>query len=134
MKNNQTKSLFFQLDWFILVFVIFIPRLLNLNVFLTPDEPLFFQHAQEFAQGIITGDFSKTLGIGYPGVTVAAIAALPVGLVEDTFKAAIAGRIAVTLLNGTLLLILYGLSRRLLGRWPAFIGVTLLALAPLVLA
>jgi hypothetical protein len=118
----------------LLVFVIFIPRLLNLDVFLTPDEPLFLQHAREFAAGLSQGDFSQTLGIGYPGVTVAWWSAPLVGLAQTELGAYAAGRIVTVLVNGLLFGLVYLLARLLVGRWPAFWGVTLLALDPFTLA
>jgi hypothetical protein len=45
-----------------------------------------------------------------------------------------AGRIVTTLVTGLLLLVMYKLSRLLLGRWPALLGVGLLALDPQFLA
>lgn len=121
-----------RIDW-LLTLLIFIPHLLNLNVFLTPDEPLFLKYAREFARGLTTGDFSLTLGIGYPGVTVAWWTAPVVGLAQTELGAYVAGRIVTALVNSLLLLILYVLARKLLGRWPAFIGVGILALDPFLL-
>jgi 4-amino-4-deoxy-L-arabinose transferase-like glycosyltransferase len=147
-----------KLDGLLLVLLIFIPRLLNLDVFLTADEPLFLDQAREFAAGITTGGLSRTLGIGYPGVTVAAWAAPAVTLMQsigqpellserraDGFlktcqlcpaemRAYAAGRMATACMTGVLLLLLYSLARLLLGRRPAFLGVMLLALDPYSLA
>ncbi len=122
------------MDWVILSLLIFVPRLLNLDVFLTPDEVLFLDHARDFAQGMASGDFSQTLGIGYPGVTVAAWSAPVVYGAATDLAAYTAGRIVTALVTGLLLLAMYRLSRSLLGRWPALWGVGLLALDPLVLA
>jgi 4-amino-4-deoxy-L-arabinose transferase-like glycosyltransferase len=134
--NNQSEiqSPKSKVDWLILLFLIFIPRLLNLDVFLTADEPLFLQQSREFAAGLSSGDFSQTLGIGYPGVTVAWWAAPVVGLAQTEWSAYVAGRIVVVLANGLLLLIMYGLALRLVGRWPAFLSVGLLALDPYTMA
>lgn len=120
-------------DWLLLIPLIFIPRLLNLDVFLTPDEPLFLEHARQFAAGIATGDFRQTLGIGYPGVTTALWAAPVVTLPPTDLGAMVAGRAAIGLLTGLLTLLLYGLAKKLLGRWPALIGVVMLALDPYLL-
>jgi 4-amino-4-deoxy-L-arabinose transferase-like glycosyltransferase len=118
----------------LLLAAIFIPRLLHLDVFLTADEPLFLTHAREFAAGLAAGDFGGTLGIGYPGVTVAWGAASVVGLAHTELGAYTAGRLATAILNGLLLLAIYALGRRLWGRWPATLGVGLLALDPYTLA
>jgi len=123
-----------KLHWLLLVPLIFIPRLLNLDVFLTADEPLFLTHARQFATGMSTGNFSQTLGIGYPGVTVAGWAAPVVNLTQSDMGAYAAGRVVTALLTGLLLVVLYRLAYLLLGRWPAFVGVALLALDPYSLA
>ncbi len=120
-------------EWLLLCALIFISRLLNLDVFLTPDEPLFLEHARAFATGVASGHFSDTLGIGYPGVTVAAVAAWPVSAAATEMGAYAAGRAAVAMLTGLLLVALFALARRLWGCGPAFIGVALLALDPFAL-
>jgi 4-amino-4-deoxy-L-arabinose transferase-like glycosyltransferase len=130
--NHKSK-----IDWLLLALLallIFIPRLLDLDVFLTADEPLFLQHSRDFATGLASGDFGLTLGIGYPGVTVAWWSAPVVGLASTELGAFVAGRVATALMTGLLLLAMYGLARSFLGRWPAFIGVALLALDPYSLA
>ncbi len=118
----------------VLVPLIFIPRLLNLDVFLTPDEPLMLNHAREFMAGLTGGDFSRTLGIGWPGVTVAGWSAPVVGLASTELGAYVAGRMVTAAITGLLLLMIYRLARLLLGRGPALIGVGLLALDPYSLA
>jgi 4-amino-4-deoxy-L-arabinose transferase-like glycosyltransferase len=123
-----------QIAWLILIPTIFVPRLLNLDVFLTIDEPLFLDHARQFAAGLSSGDFIQTLGIGYPGVTVAWWSAPVVGLASTELGAYAAGRFVTAMITGILLLIMYGLSRSLVGRWSAFIGVILLALDPFMLS
>jgi len=127
MKLSQTAHFF-------LLIIIFLPRLLNLDVFLTPDEPLFLKQAQQFAIGLSTGDFSQTLGIGYPAVTVAWWSAPAVSLAQTELGAYTAGRFANGIITGLLLLLIYALACHLLGRRPAFIGVSLLALDPYTLA
>ncbi|MCB0226439.1 MAG: hypothetical protein KDI02_22290, partial [Anaerolineae bacterium] len=122
-----------KLEWLLLVLIIFGPRLINLDRFLTADEPLFLEHAQKFAQAWATGDFRLTAGIGYPGVTVAAWAAPIINLAQTELGQYALGRAATATLTGILLLLLYGLSRELLGRGPALIGVGLLALDPFML-
>jgi 4-amino-4-deoxy-L-arabinose transferase-like glycosyltransferase len=136
LKDTPTKTQIREIEivyFVILILIIFVPRLANLNVFLTADEPLFLEYAQEFAEGLATGDSELTLGIGYPGVTVAWWAAPVVGLAHTELDAYVAGRVMTALVNSLLLLILYALARKLLGKWPAFIGVSLLALDPFIL-
>lgn len=117
-----------------LLFVALIPRLLALDVFLTADEPLFLDQARQFAAGLSSGDFSRTMGIGYPGVTLAWWTAPVVGLTHSDLGAYVAGRIVTALVNALLLLLLYRLARPLLGPWPALLGVGLLALDPYTMA
>jgi hypothetical protein len=121
------------LKWFILLLTIFLPRLLTLDHFLTADEPLFLQHAQAFAAGVTSGDFGQTAGIGYPGVTVAAWAAPWVTGQEESLATYGAGRFALGLLNGLLLLALIVLAGRLLGGPAAWTAGLLLALDPFLL-
>ena len=136
MDSNQafSQKIKSNADWLVLVALILIPRLLNLNVFLTADEPLFLEHARQYAAAFTSGDFYQTVGIGYPGATVAAWAAPFVNLPATDIGAYTFGRVVTVLVTGLLLLVLYGLSRSLLGRWPAFIGIALLALDPYTLA
>jgi hypothetical protein len=122
------------IDGFLLIILIYLPRLPHLDVFLTADEPLFLEHARAFADGLATGDFRLTLGIGYPGVTLAGWAAPVVSLAQSEMAAYAAGRAITVLLTGLLLLVIYGLARALFGRWPAFTGMVLLVLDPYSLA
>jgi len=132
--RHLTRFLRNQIDWLILLPAIFIPRLLNLDVFLTIDEPLFLDHARQFAAGLSSGDLTQTLGIGYPGVTVAWLSAPVIGLTSTELGAYVAGRFVTAMMTGILLLVMYSLSHSLLGRWPAFVGVLLLVLDPYTLA
>ena len=135
-KNTQIQT---KIDWLVLLILIFIPRLFSLNVFLTADEPLFLEQAREFAAGLRSGDLSRTLGIGYPGVTLAwwsapVVGFGPTGDPQAELAAYTAGRTVTVLVTGLLLLLLYALARRLVGPWPALLGVGLLALDPYTLA
>jgi 4-amino-4-deoxy-L-arabinose transferase-like glycosyltransferase len=121
------------LDWFVIALLILLPRLFNLDIFLTADEPLFMEQAQSFATGITTGQPAQTLGIGYPAVTVALWVAPFVADATPDLALYGVGRLAVGLLGAVLLLALFGVSRVLLGRWPAIFGVGLLALDPYTL-
>ncbi len=62
--------------WILLTLVALLPRLWELDRFITPDEILFLDHACQFLGGLASGDFSLTLGIGYPAVTLAWVSAL----------------------------------------------------------
>ena len=66
-------------DWLLtllLAICLVLPRVLLPARFLTPDEVLFLDHARQFLRGLATGDLALTLGIGYPGVTVAWVGSL----------------------------------------------------------
>jgi len=117
--------------WVLLLLAALSPRLWRLDRFITADEILFLDHAR---------DLSLTLGIGYPGVTLAwanalglwvlfglsrlgLIGALPNDLASDEFLTAIdaqpvpyyvAGRVVTAVLVTVLLLLFYVLTRRLL--------------------
>jgi hypothetical protein len=121
------------LDWFIVALLILLPRIFNLNVFLTADEPLFMEQAQTTAAGIMDGNPAQTVGIGYPAVTVAFWVAPVVATSAPDLELYGAGRLAVGVLGAILLLLLFGFGRLLLGRWPALLGVGLLALDPYTL-
>jgi 4-amino-4-deoxy-L-arabinose transferase-like glycosyltransferase len=62
--------------WILLTLAALLPRLWGLDRFITADEILFLDHARQFLRGLASGDFSLTLGIGYPGVTLAWVNAL----------------------------------------------------------
>ena len=126
--------------WVLLLLAALLPRLWRLDRFITADEILFLDHARDFLMGLVSGDLSLTLGIGYPGVTLAwanalglrvlfglsrlgLIGALPNDLAFNEFLAAIdvqpvpyyvAGRVVTVVLVTVLLLLFYVLVRRLL--------------------
>jgi len=120
----------------ILLILILILRLTHLDLFLTPDEPLFMEQARQFAEGVSSGDFNKTLGIGYPSVTLAWWT-LPVVLWippnpdgTETMTAYAAARVVNGLVIGGLLIGLLIFASRLWGTKPALIALILLALDP----
>lgn len=126
--------------WILLFLATLLPRLWQLDRFITPDEVLFLDHARQFLGGLASGDLLLTLGIGYPGVTLAWanalgllvlfglsrlgwLEALPPGLSLSQFLDAadfqplpyyIAGRVVTALLVTVLMLVFYALVRRLL--------------------
>jgi 4-amino-4-deoxy-L-arabinose transferase-like glycosyltransferase len=126
-------------DWILLSLAALVPRLWQLDRFITPDEILFLNQARHFLEGLTGGDLLLTLGIGYPGVTLAWGNALGLlglfglarlGLVKEIpatsslslFLAGtdarplpyyVAGRVVTALLATVLLLLVYTLARRL---------------------
>lgn len=126
--------------WGLVLLVALLPRLFQLDRFITADEILFLDHAREFLQGLATGDPWLTLGIGYPGVTLAWANALGllvlyglsrlglVGIPSANFSLSqflaaadvqplpyyVTGRIVSALLITVLLLLFFVMTRRLL--------------------
>ena len=126
--------------WLLLVLAALLPRLLQLDRFITADEILFLDHARDFLEGLVSGDLTLTLGIGYPGVTLAWANALGLmflygfsrldlvrvplaGRSLSEFLAGadlqplpyyVTGRVVGGLLVAALLVFLYTLARRLL--------------------
>jgi hypothetical protein len=123
----------------LLLLVVLLPRLWQLDAFLTVDESLYLDHAREFLKGLISGDLSLTLGLGYPAVTVAwpnalallilfGLSRIGLGMTPSVtssltqFLAAadvqplpyyVAGRVATALLVTCLLFLFYILARHL---------------------
>ena len=55
----------------LVVFVLaLVPRILNLDVFVGPDELSWVKRANNFAYALATGNFAQTYRSGHPGVTV----------------------------------------------------------------
>jgi len=121
-------------DWILLLLAALLPRLWQLDRFITPDEILFLDHARQFLEGLASGDLSLTIGIGYPGVTLAWVNGLGLltlfGLSQPgvgsqslgQFLAGadiqplpyyVAGRVATAMLVTALLLLFYALARHL---------------------
>jgi hypothetical protein len=145
-----------------LLLVTLLPRLWQLDAFITPDEILFLNQARQFLSGLVGGDLSLTLGIGYPAVTLAWVNAMsllalfwlsrlglgpisPTTLSLSQFLAGadaqplpyyVAGRVATALLVTVLLCLFYFLARRLFASPEgdvALLSVLLLALDPFML-
>jgi hypothetical protein len=145
----------------LLVLALF-PRLLSLDVFLTPDEALLYQNSRDFLLGLRKWDLGMTFGWGYPGATTMALGAAGMalrylayragwvpgpgaagpGLGLEEFLAAgdrypvelvAAGRTLVVLTVALGLIGIYLLARRLLSEEVAFVGSLLLALDPYVM-
>lgn len=126
--------------WGLLFLAALLPRLWELDRFITADEILFLTHARDFLSGLAGGDLALTLGIGYPGVTLAWANALGLlilfglsrlgltripaaGMALSQFLDGadvqplpyyVAGRVVTALLSTVLILLAYALFRRLL--------------------
>ncbi len=134
MKRLRTYGI-----WGLVLLVALLPRLFQLDRFITADEILFLDHARDFLQGLVTGDLWLTLGIGYPGVTLAWANALGllvlyglsklglIGIPSANLSVSqfltgadvqprpyyVTGRIVTALLITVLLLLFYVMARRL---------------------
>ncbi len=126
--------------WALMLLAVLAPRLWQLNRFITVDEIIYLDHARQFLQGLASGDYSLTLGVGYPAVTSAWVNALALlvlfgfsrqGLVTTSASVSslsqflagadvqplpyyVAGRVASAVFFTALLLVFYVLARRLL--------------------
>jgi len=146
--------------WGLLLLVALLPRLFQLDRFITADEILFLDHARNFLAGLASGDPSLTLGIGYPGVTLAWANALgllvlyglsKLGLVGiaatnlslSQFLAGadvqplpyyVAGRVVSAVLITALLLLFYVVARRLFASEGRSWGALVASLSALLLA
>jgi 4-amino-4-deoxy-L-arabinose transferase-like glycosyltransferase len=125
--------------WALVLLAALVPRLFQLARFITADEILFLDHARESLQGLTSGDLSLTLGIGYPGMSLAWANALGLlvlfglwrlglagspstNMSMSEFLAAadvqplpyyVAGRVVTAVVITALLLVYYVLARRL---------------------
>jgi 4-amino-4-deoxy-L-arabinose transferase-like glycosyltransferase len=151
-----------RLTWLLyggMALVALLPRLWQIDVFITPDETLFLDYARQFLRGLTSGDLRLTFGLGYPGVPVvwanslglwgAFIAsrlgvatAFPPGLGLEQFLAGLdaqplpyyaAARVGTAVLVTLLLLVVYALGRRLYGTKVALLSTLLLAFEPSML-
>ena len=136
-------------------------RLVHLDAFIAADELRWVCRSLSFGQALAAGDFPHTFLTGHPGVVTMWLGTLAVppnqasasvlatcratengesptgadapqlaGLAATLFRM----RIAAALFNSLLLAVAYGLTRRLVGAWPALVGLTLLAFDPFLLA
>jgi hypothetical protein len=145
----------------ILIFVIsFVPRIIGLGVFLTPDEKLLFENSADYLLGLLRGELGATFGWGYPGATTMALGAGGIALRYLAYRAGWAagaapglgladfvgavlrspvesvalGRLLVVLVVSLGLVAFYLLARRLVGTYPAAGGENSAFVAALLLA
>jgi hypothetical protein len=153
----QQKSTHAQDIWLavLVVVVALVPRLLNLQQFLTADEPKsWFGRSIQFANALVTGNFAATYDSPAPGVTTMWAGTL--GLLLDYIRQGFPGDLAlflakvpfdpldpsilplirlpvVLVATGTALLT-FTWGRQILGRNTALLAALLLALDPFLLA
>ncbi len=140
---------FFQLPWGIglIIFLLAImPRLLDLNVFVGPDEFSWVERSANFAQALAEGDLAKTYQTGHPGVTLLWSETLGswlrFGLTHDWSVALGADktianlafkRQIVALVNALIVAVCAGLVSQIFGYRAAWIAGILLAFDPFLL-
>jgi len=137
-----------------------LPRIMDLNVFITPDEPKWTCRSTNFRAGLAKGNFAQTYQTGHPGVITMWIGTLamppdpagrwqaicqetsitriiraisPETLAEIT-KYLFAARRGVAVLTAASVVVIYLMVRQLLDRRTALIGAILIALDPFYLA
>jgi 4-amino-4-deoxy-L-arabinose transferase-like glycosyltransferase len=147
-------------DWLLglaLFFLAFLPRTFGLSVFLTPDENLWVGRAVGFMDALSRWDLAATFQVGHPGVTTRWTGAigilarywpnvawhegqlwlgsLPLNDVPVHLMDVLAAtRFPTVLLFSGLVVVVYFLAHRLIGREAALLGAGLLALDPFCLA
>ena len=146
--------------WILILLAALLPRLWQLDRFITPDEILFLDHARHSLEGLNGGDLLLTLGIGYPGVTLAwgnvlgllvlfalyrlgwvsvpaagsSLSEFLAGADVQPLPYYVSGRVVTALLVTALLLVFYALARRLFtSEGDAWGGVALLSVLLLAL-
>ena len=146
------------LQYLVLFGLIFLPRVLGVNQFLTIDEDIWVARSINFYRGLCHGEFSQTYQAEHPGVTL--MWAGSAGLMIEGLTCAEAGsgpidgqqeiflpenghspvdllaksRLVMTVVNSLVLLLSFGFARRLLGKPTAFIGFVFIASTPFHIA
>jgi dolichyl-phosphate-mannose--protein O-mannosyl transferase len=142
--------------YLLVVFVLAaLPRLWQLDYFLMVDENLWYQRSAHFLQGLVSGNLAQTVQSGHPGVT--AMWSGAIGLLLHYAQSALPGetlvqfaarmtttpatlatlqllRLPLALLSALVVVLAFGLGRRLLGTGAALAGAALMAFEPLYLA
>lgn len=140
--------------WVVLISIVMLPRLLNLNTFIGPDEKAIWGWGNKFALTLFQGDWRDMLiGDGYPAVTLMWANSIGVGLkwlllhfggTGLPFEEVIGlnrplelygeRRLFLSLLNGLQILGAYPLLRMVWDEYVAALSVGLMAIEPLYLA
>ncbi|RPI29382.1 MAG: phospholipid carrier-dependent glycosyltransferase [Chloroflexota bacterium] len=157
--GSSTRFLLEIVATFALILAIAIPRLLDLNQFVTTDERLWLDRSGKFYYALVHRDFAATFQKSHPGVTVmwAGLAGYvavypsyyesregqnrPVSLFalkqresDLPLRILVAGRQAIILLGLLALVLSFLFARRLFGLLPALVGFLLIAFDPFHIA
>ena len=139
----------------ILVAAVGLPRLLELDRFITADEPTWVRHSASFYSDLVHGDFANTFKLEHPGVTVmwagsAGILSLQLlnpeagqsGLTSGGYTITVqnqeyklidvlaSGRLFMVLANTVVIALAFVYARHLLDPLIAFVGTLLIAFDP----
>jgi len=144
--------------WWVIVFVLaVIPRIANLDYFLMVDENLWYERSARFMLALLSGDFAQTAQTGHPGVTTmwSGVVGLLFRFLQDAASASTESlwqfaarmsnttgtlatigclRLPLALFSALTVVLAFGLTRRLIGFWPALLGAVLMAMEPFYLA
>jgi 4-amino-4-deoxy-L-arabinose transferase-like glycosyltransferase len=122
-----------------------LPRVLDLGAFLNTDEAMFWmQRSGTFLRAIRSGDWAATAISTHPGVTTMWLGSAGIILRDALYEAGIIRdggyamflaltRLPLALAHTAAIVIGYGLLRRLLSPWPAFLAALLWAADPFVI-
>lgn len=115
--------------YIILVLAVFIPRITDLDTFISPDEPQWEKNVQGFKEALREGNFKGFYQQAHPGITTQWLA---VNSIESPTWGG--KRLPLAFFLGCAVLYVTYLLRRLWGDYAALIGGFLLALNPLLIA
>lgn len=157
-RNAGAPTWLFRLFPFLLFFLSFLPRLVAIGRYVTPDEPTWVYRSVQFREALLAGNWAGTLVAGHPGVITTWLGAIGASvhmlfstqaaeayswllkiafLTPDNVAAferlavlLSSGRVAVALVNSLGVVVAYFLVRRLWGCKTAAVAGLLLALDP----
>ena len=160
-RGAEAPEWLFRLLPFLLFFLSFIPRLVAIGRYITPDEPTWVYRSIQFRDALLAGDWAGTLVAGHPGVITTWLGALGASvhiLISPEAKEAYewlakmafltpdnvaaferlavllsSGRLAIALVNSLGVVTIYLLARRLWGMRVAVVGGLFIALDPFLL-
>lgn len=112
-----------------LILTIFIPRISDLDSFLSPDEPQWERNTQHFVTALTQGDFKNLYQQAHPGITTQWLGAISIDAPTWGEK-----RLPLAIFLAAAVLYIVYLVRRLWGDYAALFAGFYLALNPLLIA
>lgn len=160
-RNAGAPTWLFRLFPFLLFSLSFLPRLVAIGRYVTPDEPTWVYRSVQFREALLAGNWAGTLVAGHPGVITTWLGAIGAS-VHMLFSADVteayswllkvvfltpdnvaaferlavllsSGRVAIALVNSIGVVAIYLLVRKLWGMKVAIVGGLFLALDPFLL-